>query len=71
MVTARVDREDQRMQRWIHCAIGFSTGFHQFFEWATEIKVRAERRAGELLRDIEKRDGGDAIKAKSSVGDCD
>jgi hypothetical protein len=26
-------------------------------EWATEIKVRAERRAGELLRDMEKNPG--------------
>ncbi|MCI0660700.1 MAG: hypothetical protein L0220_06475 [Acidobacteria bacterium] len=30
-----------------------------------EIKLRAERRAGEILREMEKRDGGDAMKAPS------
>lgn len=34
---------------------------------AAEIKLRAERRAGEMLSVMEKRDGGDAMKARSHV----
>lgn len=32
---------------------------------AAEIKLRAERKAGEMLKAMEKRDGGDAMKARS------
>jgi len=35
-------------------------------EWATELKVRAERRAGEMLAASERRNGGHAMKALSS-----
>lgn len=35
--------------------------------YAAEIKIRAERRAGELLAEMPKRDGGDAMKARSHV----
>ena len=35
---------------------------------AAEIRVRAERRAGELLRDMKKRDGGDAMRARFQKG---
>jgi hypothetical protein len=31
--------------------------------YVAEIKIRAERRAGELLQEMEKRDGGDATRA--------
>lgn len=34
-------------------------------QYATEIKVRAERRCGELLASTEKRNGGHAMKARS------
>jgi len=30
----------------------------ELLQWATEIKVRAERRAGEIMRDMEKAKGG-------------
>ena len=30
----------------------------ELLQWATEIKVRAERRAGEMMRDMEKAKGG-------------
>lgn len=32
---------------------------------AAEVKLRAERKAGEMLAEMEKRDGGDAMKARS------
>ncbi len=38
----------------------------ELIQYATEIKVRAERRCGELLSVMEKRDGGDAMKARSN-----
>jgi hypothetical protein len=38
----------------------------ELIQYATEIKVRAERRCGELLSHMEKRDGGDAMKARSN-----
>lgn len=44
-------------------------------EWATEIKVRAERRAGEMLRDMPKHTGGrpskttDIVSAVSTLAD--
>ena len=37
-------------------------------EWATEIKVRAERRAGELLRDMEKHPGGNPNLSHDTTG---
>ena len=37
----------------------------ELVQWATEIKVRAERRCGELLTETEKRNGGHAMKARS------
>lgn len=36
----------------------------QLIQYATEIRVRAERRAGEMLAQTEKRTGGDAMKAR-------
>ena len=36
-------------------------------KYATEIRVRAQRRAGEMLAQTEKRDGGQAMKARSSA----
>ena len=36
-------------------------------KYATEIRVRAQRRAGEMLSSTEKRDGGQAMKARSSA----
>ena len=35
-------------------------------EWATEIKVRAERRAGELLAAMEKHEGGRPTKTSDT-----
>ena len=35
--------------------------------WATEIKVRAERRAGEMLRGMEKHKGGDPARLSHDV----
>lgn len=37
----------------------------ELIQYATEIKVRAERRCGELLSTTEKRNGGHAMKARS------
>jgi hypothetical protein len=37
----------------------------ELIQYATEIKVRAERRCGELLAVTEKRNGGHAMKARS------
>lgn len=37
----------------------------ELIQYATEIKVRAERRCGELLARTEKRNGGHAMKARS------
>jgi len=37
-------------------------------EWATEIKVRAERRAGELLRDMEMHPGGNPNLSHDTTG---
>ena len=38
----------------------------ELIQYATEINARAERRCGELLSVMEKRDGGDAMKARSN-----
>lgn len=38
----------------------------ELIQYATEIKVRAERRCGELLTATEKRNGGHAMKARSN-----
>lgn len=38
----------------------------ELIQYATEIKVRAEQRCGELLAVIEKRNGGHAMKARSN-----
>lgn len=40
----------------------------ELIQFATEIKVRAERRCGELLTATEKRNGGHAMKARSNAG---
>lgn len=37
----------------------------ELVQWATEIKVRAERRAGQMLADMPKQNGGHAAKARS------
>ena len=36
-------------------------------KYATEIRVRAQRKAGEMLAQTEKRTGGDAMKARSDA----
>lgn len=41
----------------------------ELITWATEIKVRAERRAGQMLAEMPKRDGGDAAKLKARSHD--
>lgn len=38
----------------------------ELIQYATEIKVRAERKCGELLAQTEKRNGGHAMKARSN-----
>ena len=40
----------------------------ELVEWATEIKVRAERRAGELLRDVERAQGNKRAGDKGTMG---
>lgn len=37
----------------------------ELVQWATEIKVRAERRAGQMLAEMPKQNGGHAAKARS------
>lgn len=39
----------------------------ELIQLATEIKVRAERKCGELLAEMEKRNGGHAMKARSNA----
>ena len=39
----------------------------ELIKYATEIRVRAQRRAGEMLAQTEKRDGGQAMKARSAA----
>lgn len=41
----------------------------ELITWATEIKVRAERRAGQMLAEMPKRDGGDAARVKARSHD--
>jgi len=41
----------------------------ELLQWATEIKVRAERRAGEMLAEMPKQDGGHAAKVKARSHD--
>lgn len=41
----------------------------ELVQWATEIKVRAERRAGQMLAEMPKQDGGHAAKAKARSHD--
>ena len=39
----------------------------ELIQYATEIKVRAERRCGELLSTTQMRNGGDAMRARSDA----
>ena len=41
----------------------------ELVQWATEIKVRAERRAGQMLAEMPKQDGGHAAKVKARSHD--
>lgn len=41
----------------------------ELVKWATEIKVRAERRAGQMLAEMPKQDGGHAAKVKARSHD--
>jgi len=41
----------------------------EMIAWVTEIKVRAERRAGQLLAGMDKRDGGHASKSRARSHD--
>lgn len=42
----------------------------ELLKWATAIKVRAERKCGELLLDMTKQDGGHAAKLKARSSDA-